>query len=195
MLSTRSCLTLFNPWTVAHQVPPSLGFPRQEYWSGLPFLPSGGRPHPEIEPAFPALAGGFFITATWEGEKHIITMINMASFLESELKFACGSRGGLCGVVGERYLKSVRQLWHHRGVGAPRNTCREPRHLWLAEAPVCMCVRVCICPVTMLNLTGVLSSWKTAMAKETPSPFCVPETHLKPFFLCNWDRVLDDRPS
>ena len=133
--------------------------------------------------------------ATWEGEKHIITMINMASFLERELKFACGSRGGLCGVVGEGYLKSVRQLWHHRGVGVPRNTCREPRHLWLAEAPVCMCVRVCICLVTMLNLTGVLSSWKTAMAKETPSPFWVPETRLKPFSLRNWDRVLDDHPS
>ena len=110
MLSTRSCLTLFNPWTVAHQVPPSLGFPRQEYWSGLPFPPSRGRPHPEIEPAFPALAGGFFTTEPPGKVRNIITMINMASFLERELKFACGSWGGLYGVVGERYLKSVRQL-------------------------------------------------------------------------------------
>ena len=35
-----------------------MGFPRQEYWSGLPFL----SPHPGIEPASPALAGGFFTT-------------------------------------------------------------------------------------------------------------------------------------
>ena len=33
----QSCLTLCDPWTVAHQGPPSVGFSRQEYWSGLPF--------------------------------------------------------------------------------------------------------------------------------------------------------------
>ena len=33
----QSCLTLCDPWTVAHQAPPSMGFSRQEYWSGLPF--------------------------------------------------------------------------------------------------------------------------------------------------------------
>ena len=49
------------PWTVAHQVPLSMGFPRQEYWSGLPF-PSGDLPDPRIDPAFPALAEGFFTT-------------------------------------------------------------------------------------------------------------------------------------
>ena len=42
-------------WTVAHQAPLSMGFSRQEYWSGLPF-PSTGVPHnPEIEPGYPAL--------------------------------------------------------------------------------------------------------------------------------------------
>ena len=43
------------------------GFPRQEYWNGLPFLPLGNVPNPGIEPVslvFPALAGGFFITAS-----------------------------------------------------------------------------------------------------------------------------------
>ena len=37
----QSCLTLCDSWTVAHQAPPSMGFSRQEYWSGLPF-PSPG---------------------------------------------------------------------------------------------------------------------------------------------------------
>ena len=41
-LVTKLCLTLVTPITVAHQAPMSLGFPRQEYWSGLPF-PSPGR--------------------------------------------------------------------------------------------------------------------------------------------------------
>ena len=42
-------------WTVARQAPPSLGFSRQEYWSGLPFLPPGDLPDPGIEPGSPAL--------------------------------------------------------------------------------------------------------------------------------------------
>ena len=47
----------------AHQIPLSMGFPRQEYWSELPFRPPGDLPDPGIEPASlasPALAGGFF---------------------------------------------------------------------------------------------------------------------------------------
>ena len=43
-----------TPWTVAHQAPLSMGFPRQEYWSGLPVLSSGDLPNPEIEPVTPA---------------------------------------------------------------------------------------------------------------------------------------------
>ena len=37
--AAQSCLTLSDPWTAAHQAPPSMGFSRQEYWSGVP-LPS-----------------------------------------------------------------------------------------------------------------------------------------------------------
>ena len=47
--------------TVAHQAPLSMGFPRQEYWSGLPFLSPGALPDPGIKPVFPALAGDFFM--------------------------------------------------------------------------------------------------------------------------------------
>ena len=47
---------LFSPpWTVAHQAPPSMGFSRQEYWSGLPFPSSGDLPNPGTEPGSPAL--------------------------------------------------------------------------------------------------------------------------------------------
>ena len=56
-------------WTVARQAPLSMGFSRQEYWSGLPCPLPGDLPNPGIEPASlmsPALAGGFFTTiATW----------------------------------------------------------------------------------------------------------------------------------
>ena len=56
--------------TVAYQAPLSMGFPRQEYWSGLPFPPPGDLPDPGMEPTLfisPTLADRFFSTSTtWE---------------------------------------------------------------------------------------------------------------------------------
>ena len=52
-------------WTVACQAPLSMGFPKPEHWSGLPYPPPGDLPDPGIEPASlmsPALVGRFFIT-------------------------------------------------------------------------------------------------------------------------------------
>ena len=61
-----SCVQLFaTPRTVANQAPLSMGFPRQEYWSGLPFPTPGDLPYPEIKltsVASPTMAGGFFTT-------------------------------------------------------------------------------------------------------------------------------------
>ena len=44
-----------TPWTVAYQAPPSMGFSRQDYWSGLPFPSPGDLPNPGIEPWSPTL--------------------------------------------------------------------------------------------------------------------------------------------
>ena len=55
-----------TPWRLACQAPLSMGFSRQEYWSGLPFPSPGDLPDPGIEPvslASSALAGRFFTTA------------------------------------------------------------------------------------------------------------------------------------
>ena len=54
-LVTQPCLTLAISWTVAYQAHLSMGFSRQEYWSGLPFPPPGGLPNPAIEPGSAAL--------------------------------------------------------------------------------------------------------------------------------------------
>ena len=54
-----------TPWTVVQHSSLSIGFPRQEYWSGLSFPPPGYLPNPRIEPkspASPALASEFFTT-------------------------------------------------------------------------------------------------------------------------------------
>ena len=65
-LVAKSCPILATPWTVAHQALLSMGFPRQEYWSELPFPSPGDLPDPGIKPmslASPALAGGLFTTS------------------------------------------------------------------------------------------------------------------------------------
>ena len=63
-VSACSAIRLFaTPWTVAHKAPLSMGFSRQEYWSGLPFPLPGDLLDPEIKPTStvsPAFAGRFF---------------------------------------------------------------------------------------------------------------------------------------
>ena len=71
LLSCFSCVQHFGTlWTVAHQAPLSMGFSRQEYWSGLPRPPLGDLPDPGIDPSSlmsSASAGGLLTTSTaWE---------------------------------------------------------------------------------------------------------------------------------
>ena len=67
LLGHFSCIWLCGTlWTVARQAALSMGFSRQEYWSGLPYPPAGDLPDSGAEPASlvsPALAGGFFTTS------------------------------------------------------------------------------------------------------------------------------------
>ena len=62
-MKSLSHVRLFGtPWTVAYQTPPSMGFSRQEYWSGLPFPSAGDLPDPGIEPQSPALQAGSLLS-------------------------------------------------------------------------------------------------------------------------------------
>ena len=54
-LVTKLCPTLVTTWTAAYQTPLSMGFSKQEYWSGLPFPSPGDLPGPGVEPRTPAL--------------------------------------------------------------------------------------------------------------------------------------------
>ena len=86
VVQSLSCVHLCAaPRTVAHQAPLSMGFPRQEYWSRLPFPTPGNLPNTEIEPTSltsPALAALFFTTsAPWEAPSiHPETIINPFRF-------------------------------------------------------------------------------------------------------------------
>ena len=54
-LVAKSCLSLWDPWNVACQAPLSMRFPRQKYWSGLPFPSPGDLPAPGLKPEAPVL--------------------------------------------------------------------------------------------------------------------------------------------
>ena len=71
-----------TPWTVAHQASLSMGFPRQEYWSGLSFPSPTDLPNLGIESASPAMAGGFLTT---EPPGKPYTWLYMAFILELQL--------------------------------------------------------------------------------------------------------------
>ena len=63
-----------TPWTIVHQAPLSMAFPRQEYWNGLPFPTPGDLTHPGIKHTSPALLGGFFTTELSRKPQIIVTM-------------------------------------------------------------------------------------------------------------------------
>ena len=62
VLVSQSCLILCNPWTVALQVPLSMEFSRQEYWSELSFPSPGDLPKPGIESGSPPLQAGSLLS-------------------------------------------------------------------------------------------------------------------------------------
>ena len=83
------CVCCATPWIVVYWALLSMGFSRQEYWSGLPYPPPKDLPDPGIKPvsfASPALAGGFFTTsATWEAHIAItfLLIVNILALLLS----------------------------------------------------------------------------------------------------------------
>ena len=168
VLSHFSCVRLLaTPWTVACQASLSMGFSRQEYWTGLPFPSPGDLPDPGIEPPSlmsPALVGGFFATsATWEAVGLFIS-------------FSVGSdRNLLAGYDSERPLEVDRPgicvSWLHRGPGPRALRCFRkkvllsslsvlcprtplPSFCTSVGAPVCLCV----CLLTV-RLSGIHCSF------------------------------------
>ena len=100
MLSHFSRVQLFATlWTVPCQTSLFMGFSRQEYWSGLPFLNPGDLPHPGIEPTSltsPALAGRFFTTsATWKA--HPFYKCCLSKHQENIRYLHCFERQGIWG--------------------------------------------------------------------------------------------------
>ena len=96
VLVAQSCLTLFNPMNYS-QAPLSMGFPRQEFWSGIPFPSPRDPPDPGIEPGSPKLQAGSLSSKPPGRLKNPIFWANSLS----------------AGVDGPR----IRALWEARVVG------------------------------------------------------------------------------
>ena len=75
----QSCPTLQAPWTVAYRAPLSMGFSRQEYWSGLPFPSSRDLPDPGIKPRSPAFHIAGRQWATVSATREVSTNVNNPS--------------------------------------------------------------------------------------------------------------------
>ena len=71
---------LVTPWTVACQAPLTMGFPRQEYWSGLPFPSSGDLLDPGIEPMSPALQADSLPTELWGKPRTLLLLAMLLRF-------------------------------------------------------------------------------------------------------------------
>ena len=85
LLKLLSCVWLFaTPWTVAYQAPLSMGFPRQEYWSGLPFPSPGDLPDPGIKPRSLALQADrrFTIWATRDDPMLQLSLCNFTFYAQ-----------------------------------------------------------------------------------------------------------------
>ena len=79
-----------TPWTVACQAPLSMGFPRQEHWSGLPFPPPGDLPHPGIEsesPVFLALQADFFLPLSHQKSPSVFVRFSRMSMYDFTITF------------------------------------------------------------------------------------------------------------
>ena len=112
IVCAQSCPTLCNPKDCSHQASLPMGFPRQEYWSGLPFPSPGDLPSPGITPVSPALAGGFYHWAT--REHHWV------------LKATLGYR---------LYYCKPFHRWGHQSEG--RLSC-QPQITWLVSQALCL---------------------------------------------------------
>ena len=111
-------------WTVAQQAPLTMGFSRQEYWSGLPFPSSGNLPNLGIKPTSlmsPALSGGFFTTsAAWEALVINNTVINIVykflfehfNYLGYIPKLYSNGISGSCGNSIFTFLRNYNNVFH-----------------------------------------------------------------------------------
>ena len=134
LLNCFSCVRLFATlWTVAHQALLSMGFSRQEYWSGLPCSPPGDLSHPGIEPTClmsPALSGGIFTTST---TREACLLLWLVPNKQTNKKLVTQSCLTLCNPVNQAPLSmgfSRQEYWSGRPLPSPGDLPKPGIKLW-----------------------------------------------------------------
>ena len=126
-----------TPWTIACQAPLSMGFLRQEYWSGLPLPTPGGLPDPRIKPVSPALAGGFFTIMPF-GSSCLKSVGNLPlAFLVCTETFDDDHDSG------DRLMIGDRSYWKNRSVKSFSRLPRQVRQRSLLCVPTTACASQC----------------------------------------------------
>ena len=112
-LDIKSSLTLVTPWTISHQAPLSMGFSRQEYWSGLLFPSPGYLPDPGIETRSPALQADSLPSEP--PEKPLLMAIVLTILLLISLSIKQGFKYGQSLIFSFYYRKSYAFLLKYYG--------------------------------------------------------------------------------
>ena len=97
------CVT---PWTISSQAPLAMGFPRQEYWSGLPFPPPGDLPHPGIKPRSAALQADS-LSSEPPGKLLLTFYLDFTQIRVEEAKGTCGARYGEMHAMGPAFSMNL----------------------------------------------------------------------------------------
>ena len=129
-MKSLSRVRLFaTPWTVAYQVPQSMGFPRQECWSGLPFPSPGDLPDPRIKPEPPRIAGRC-LTISASREAPLLLSVQFSSVAQSCPTLCDPMNHSTPGLPVHHQLPEFTQTHVHR-VG----DAIQPSHLLLSPSP------------------------------------------------------------
>ena len=109
-----------DPWTVAHEAPPFIGFPRQEYWTQLPFTSPGDLPKPGTEPTSPALQADSLPPSPWESPrclvvsyKNRLAIRNRENVKEKEKTSRAKERRGGCRGAGRVRVRKQKNKQGH----------------------------------------------------------------------------------
>ena len=132
-----------TPWTIACQAPLSMGFPRQEYRSGLPFPSVGNLPDSRIEPAVSCTAGGFFnYWATWEAQSNITRyntwILTAFSFRKQKTTFLKGIWGQLGVSKYKVFKRFFLEVTIHCGNNRKRFSLRKGTLTLMGEMSKCL---------------------------------------------------------
>ena len=129
VLSHLSCVRLFAVlWTIAHQAPLSMGFARQEYWSGLPFPPPGHLPSLGSDPSL-------FTTLAPPG------LTAQSSIAIHSPDFAGGGGVSYTGTANYTDLYRVLRVHHHTPRGQKRTLQRNRCTIFKEKGPLCFVIR------------------------------------------------------